>query len=259
MSEIDPIRFRQLNDSNYVEWVLRMEAALIRRSLWSVVNVEVPDAEEKDEETLKKELEKLLKARSASKMAEARAELILRVEGSQLSHMRDKDPRTIWLNLQQVHRAAGFATNLALRRGFLTMKKDSEQSMQAWIGQIKAQSFRMVEAGIEVSELDTILALTMGLPSAYNAVIINFDATPNEQLTLNYVVGRLLNEEIRQRSSDDATENTNALVARRNGTQDSSKITCFFCDKNGHFKSDCLERKAWEQSRETAAAADVIF
>ncbi len=74
-------------------------------------------------------------------MNEARAEIILRLEDSQLSHcLRSDDPRAIWLVLESVHRAAGFATSLALRRRFLTLKKGSE-SMQAWIGKIQALGF----------------------------------------------------------------------------------------------------------------------
>ncbi|KAI0038685.1 hypothetical protein FA95DRAFT_1469218, partial [Auriscalpium vulgare] len=80
------------------------------------------------------ELEKALAKRSASKMAEARSEMILRVEGSQLAHMRSRDPRQVWDSLRMVHRARGFATSLALRRSFLTARKKTTQRMVAWIG-----------------------------------------------------------------------------------------------------------------------------
>ncbi|KAG6825986.1 hypothetical protein H0H92_001614, partial [Tricholoma furcatifolium] len=156
MSAIDltSTRFANLNDSNYAEWVIRMEAILVRRGLWSVINLEVDkvDAEgaEKDASMIAAEKEKLLKKRDATKMAEARAELILRVDDGQLAHMRSQDPLDIWETLGRVHRAAGFATSLALRRKFLTAKKQPEQSMQAWIGQIQAIAFRMEEAGIDI-------------------------------------------------------------------------------------------------------------
>ncbi|KAF9020520.1 hypothetical protein BDZ89DRAFT_885601, partial [Hymenopellis radicata] len=50
-----------------------------------------------------------------SKLAKARAEMILHIEESQIAHMEFRDPREVWRNLESVHRAQGFATSLALR------------------------------------------------------------------------------------------------------------------------------------------------
>lgn len=98
-------------------------------------------------------------------MAEAKAELVLRVEDGQLSHMHSHDPAEVWETLERVHRAAGFATSLSLRCSFLSAKKTKDQPMQAWISQIQNLVFRMEAASITVSEQDRILALTMGLPT----------------------------------------------------------------------------------------------
>ena len=255
---------QRLNDTNYAEWSLRMEAILIRGGLWGMIKPEIDqrkeDGTEKDASTIALELEVALKARTVSKMNEARAEIILRLEDGQLSHcLRSNDPHVIWLVLESVHRAAGFATSLALRRNFLTLKKTPSNTMQAWIGQIQALGFRLEQAGITVSDQDKILALTMGLPSSYDAVIINFDSTPSDQLTLSHVISRLLNEEVRQFSGtqssnpSDAQEEVHdeAMVVRGGGRRggNQSEVVCFFCDKKGHYKSDCPERLAWESSR----------
>jgi hypothetical protein len=266
------VRFARLNNTNYPEWCLRMEAVLVRAGLWNMIKPTVDtlasDGKEKDASTIAAEFEAALKARTKSKMNDARAEIILRLEDGQLSHcLRSDDPRTIWLILESVHRAAGFATSLALRRKFLTLKKGSE-TMQAWIGKIQALGFQLEQAGIAVSDQDKILALTMGLPPSYDAVIINFDSTPTDQLTLNHVISRLLNEEVRQISGDPNAEHPGeaqdeAMAVTQRGVRRAagrlnSKVTCFFCDKKGHYKSDCPERLAWEKAKgkntETAAA-----
>ncbi|KAG5633599.1 hypothetical protein H0H81_006614, partial [Sphagnurus paluster] len=147
------IRFPKLNDANYAEWVVRMEAALVRRGLWSIVRVHVSsfdeDGKEKAASMIAAELEVAKKKRDQTKMDEARAELILSVESGQLSHMRSRDPTEIWETLEHVHRAAGFATSLALHHQFLTAKKLDLQPMQAWISVIQGLAFRMEEAGVE--------------------------------------------------------------------------------------------------------------
>jgi hypothetical protein len=249
--------FERLNDVNYSRWVLRMEAILIRKGLWSVVEVTV-NKTGKDAPTIAKEEDELKGKQDGQKMAEARAEMVLRVEDGQLSHMRAKDPMEIWATLRRVHQAAGFATSLALRRKFLTAKKNNFEAMQAWIGRIRALAFCLEEAGIVVLEQDIILSLTMGLPPSYDAVIINFDSTPPELLTLNHVITRLLNEETRQASnspeatSDTTTDADEAMAvapihrnAARPSRAPSSDVTCFFCDGKGHFKSECPERAEW--------------
>ena len=70
--------------------------------------------------------------------------------------------------------------------------------MQAWIGHIQGLSFHMEQSGVDISNEDKILTLTMGLPLLYDPVIINFDVSPSKLLTLNDVIACLLNEEVHQ-------------------------------------------------------------
>ena len=70
--------------------------------------------------------------------------------------------------------------------------------MQAWIGHIQGLAFHMEQSGVDISNQDKILVLTMGLPLLYNPVIINFDVSPSKLLTLNNVIACFLNEEVHQ-------------------------------------------------------------
>ncbi|THH04488.1 hypothetical protein EW146_g10164 [Bondarzewia mesenterica] len=92
-------RFPKLNDGNYLEWAMMMEAELVRKGLWAVMDILV-DTEGKDEASWKAELQMKMVKRTAQKMAEAHAEMILRVEEGQLSHMRSRDPMKIWGSLR---------------------------------------------------------------------------------------------------------------------------------------------------------------
>ncbi|KAJ7837658.1 hypothetical protein B0H14DRAFT_3459988 [Mycena olivaceomarginata] len=125
----------------------------------------------------------------------------------------------------------------------------------AWIGHIQTLVLRMEHAGIEVTAQDQILALTMGLPRSYDAVIINFDANLPEQLTVNHVIIRMLNEETRQTSSpyapsssDDPRDEAMAAIGAR---RDPASVLCYFYDKRGHYKSDCPQKSAWEMLKRT--------
>lgn len=40
------------------------------------------------------------------------------------------------------------------------------------------------------------------------------------------------------------------------GTTTSADVTCFFCDKKGHYKSECPEKKAWEKTKTKGTSTD---
>ncbi|PBK96259.1 hypothetical protein ARMGADRAFT_868429, partial [Armillaria gallica] len=127
--------------------------------------------------------------------------------------------------------------------------------IQSWVGEIRGQAFTMQMSEIEVSDQDVILALTLGLPSSYDTVIIHFDATPPDQLTIDHIITRLLNDETRQsmnrhHSTQNAATTEEALsVTQRRLRPDASEIVCFFCDQKGHYKDACPEKKLWESHK----------
>lgn len=103
----------KLNDTNYHERNLLIEVLLTRKGLWEYVDgtktmpLGSPNL---------KSVKHFLK-----KQAEARAEIILHVEPSQLLHVRNRDPSAIWADLETVHHARGFTTHITLRRKFLML------------------------------------------------------------------------------------------------------------------------------------------
>ncbi|KAF9791285.1 hypothetical protein BJ322DRAFT_999594 [Thelephora terrestris] len=95
MNEMDSMKFTRLNDSNYVSWSLRMEAELVRKDLWGWVSGEQGMPEAIQEAPAAED--------GTPAWAEARAEIILRVEDSQLSHVTSTNPAEIWDQLKLVH------------------------------------------------------------------------------------------------------------------------------------------------------------
>jgi hypothetical protein len=93
-----------------------MEAYLIKKKLWKVVNVALQTVDGEDAAMIEAVLSALKKKRNNDTIEEAQAELILHAKAGQLSHMYSQDTMEIWLTLQCVCHAAGFATSLALQR-----------------------------------------------------------------------------------------------------------------------------------------------
>ena len=82
------MHFAPLNDSNYTEWSVRMKAHLIQRKLWKVVDIS-------EEGKTAKAFEDELEARNKDVMDEACAEMMLLVEGGQLSHAVPRPQRNL--------------------------------------------------------------------------------------------------------------------------------------------------------------------
>ena len=188
------LHFANLNESNYAEWSLYMRSTLIKKGLWRVI-------EGSESHPLGSPNSKAVKAFDHHQ-AEAHAEIVLRLEPSQLPHTHSTDPYVLWEELQRMHRAQGFATRMSLRRKFNTMTKRADQSMSSWIADVQQAAFHLNEVRYTATDEDKILVLTQGLPPSYDPLIISLDAAiaasgskDDPSVSLEVVKSCLLNEE----------------------------------------------------------------
>jgi hypothetical protein len=239
----ETVRFPQLNHTNYAEWALRMEAILIRGGFWDIIT-----GDERLEKGADGEKEKAFRKRAA----QCRAEIVLRVEDSQLPHMADKSPMVVWNSLAGVHRARGFGSRLQLRRNFITASMKEDQSMESWIGEVRGLANRLKAIDVDVSDEDMIVVLTAGLPPSYTPIVISFDALESTKLTLNFVITRLLNEEGRQAIPSFTSIKTEDLDVNTalNASKFRSDVQCFYCLLKGHYASVCPQKEKDVKAKE---------
>ena len=225
-----------------------MEATLVRADLWDLITGdELLEVNEKDPKKLKD---------FRKRQAACKAEMVLRVDDSQLAHMNSADPKTIWESLAKVHRARGFGSRLQLRRHFITATMDEDQTMESWIGEVRTRARRLESIEVNVSDEDIIVVLTAGLPSSYTPVVISFDAIEPEKLTLDFVITRLLNEEARQagpsivKREEEGNLNAAMRADRVNRTGPGINVQCYYCLEMGHYSSTCPAKLKDNKARE---------
>jgi hypothetical protein len=102
MSLDEKTHFPPLNDGNYMEWSICMEAELVHKGLWDNVQCKV-SVEGKSIQEAEEIVMKWHGKHTQKKMAETCAQIILRDEDSQLAHIQGRDPEILWGNLLQVH------------------------------------------------------------------------------------------------------------------------------------------------------------
>lgn len=127
-------------------------------------------------------------------------------------------------------------------------------------------SYKLEDIGVDISDEDMILALTMGLDNMYNSFIISLDSTPSDQLDVDHVISHMINEEVlceniesqgvlvrtigevsaKGRVKVKKEENV-VMVAAASGP-----ISCWRCRKNGHVKAFCTEKPIRGQDTEGA-------
>jgi hypothetical protein len=108
---------------------------------------------------------------------------------------------------------------------------------------------------VDVSDEDTILALTMGLDKSYDSFIISLNTTSPDQLTLNFVVSCMLNEEVHHTNVEiqgvvmkaKGGEKGEVRVKKEDNVamaamQRDGPTTCWRCRKTGHVKAFCKEK-----------------
>ena len=120
--------------------------------------------------------------------ANAKAELKLYVGLDQLAHCCLPTMKEIWANLERVHQAKGFLTQLSLLCHFHCMHMDQSKPMLAWIGAVWNTTYHILATGYILHDTHVILVLMQGLPSSYKHVAIALDATPVANLTLDFMI-----------------------------------------------------------------------
>ncbi|THH30569.1 hypothetical protein EUX98_g3640 [Antrodiella citrinella] len=159
------LRFDKLNETNYAEWTMLMEALLTRKGLWEIATGDISRPMGSPNSTAIKSY--------VRKAAEARAEIVLHIEPSQLPHVCDPDVTLVWATLKSVHQSRGFGTCMSCRRTFFSMRMDPDILMSRWIAKVRRATFLLQEVGGAVTDEDTIVILTNRLLRSYESIIIS--------------------------------------------------------------------------------------
>lgn len=224
--------FEKLGEENYGDWAWQMKAFLTSKDLWDVVSG-------LEGCPIGSEGSKAVKA-FRKKQRLACAEIILHVDSTQKGNTHDEDPAVVWKALEAAHHARGLSSRMALLRQFFSSVMDADQSVSGWISHVKELVFRLASDGFTVPEAIIIYVLTAGLPhEEFKHFVSSLDNIAQDQLTLDLVVTRLLNEDAGQRAK--ATERPNMVAYSARSIRN---VTCYTCNKKGHYASDCPTRKA---------------
>ncbi|KAH9379334.1 hypothetical protein HPB48_015137 [Haemaphysalis longicornis] len=133
----------------------------------------------------------------------ALAFLFLVVEDNYLDDIGEsKTAREAWTTLEEMHSKFGLLHILQVMRDFFNVRMKKEESMQSYLGRLMELHRKLSSAGHAFTDREVTLVMLMGLPAAYEPLILNLEQD-EEQLCTKVVKTRLLIEEKKRRWQPD--------------------------------------------------------
>lgn len=250
-----------LNGGNYVFWKTKVRAILVRDDLWDVVST--PKPEQVDDAWIRRN-------------NKAMACITLSVEDNQLIHFAHFDNAyDVWQALSRKYERSTFGSRLYLRRKLYSIHYCSG-SMANHVDSIMEVVGLLRGSGKPLEDEKVVAVLLVSLPESYSGLLTALEGRQEADLTIEYVTGKILDEYQRRMENTESSEknqemalqsavlnkgNTNQRTNsnknekdRRVGNKVNKEMrTCFFCNKPGHIKADCISYKRQQQLKSVNA------
>lgn len=229
-------------------WKCKVELLLIKEDSWHTVSMIRPTAPD----------EKWLKADR-----QARATIGLLVEDDQLRHIRDtSSAREAWTALRNYHQKASLTNQVFLFKKICSMKLSENGDMESHLNAMLNSVDQLAALGEALKDKMIIALLLCSLPEPYNTLITALETRSEDELTIELVKGKLLDEDRRRKNAKDHTDERDDKAlkvqskkfVKTTQKQDTKDVTCYFCQKLGHMKKDYRSYKKWKAGKEKEQA-----
>ncbi|XP_065089133.1 uncharacterized protein LOC135710474 [Ochlerotatus camptorhynchus] len=97
-----------------------------------------------------------------------------------------------------------------------------------------------------------VAILFSSLPEEYETLVTALEARPENDLTLDMVKSKLIDEWQKKKQRNDDSDNPEAVLY---ASSKAKKDRCFFCKKLGHQKANCENFRVWKVEKESGAVS----
>lgn len=212
----------RLNNRNYRSWAFKVKMTLMREGTWGFVEPGVAPSPITDV--------------WIEGDAKARATIALLVEDNQHSLIYNKTTaKTTWDTLKAHHQKATLTGKVALLKEICSANYKEGENMEEFLYSMEELYSRLENAGERLSQYMQVAMVLRSLPKAFDALTTALENRSDDDLTMELVRSKLIDESDKLYSGGAAEERA-LKAANANNTE---AIVCFFCGKPGHKKRTC--------------------
>ena len=240
---------QKLNGDNYSIWSQKMELLLIREDLWDVVKENAPTP---------------IDTAWAKKDDRARATIGLLIKDNQLVHIQDAESaKAAWTKLKEHHQKASLSNVIHLYKRVFKLRLPEGGDMEEHVSELLTLINKLTALGEVLKDKLKASLLLSSLPDSYSTLITSLESRCEDDFTLDFVKGRLIDEYRRRKESqgmENCRETALKTVYKKNhqGNREKEQKTCFCCKKDGHFKKDRFKHKTWKAKQQKNDKANKV-
>ena len=253
---MDEKSIKKLNNSNYATWKLKIELLLIKDDLWSVVIDEPVNP---------------VPADFSKKDGQARAVIGLSVDDNQFVHLRGlTTAKAYWDRLKAVHTKSSFTAKVITLKNLCRKTLTENGGMEDHLQEIFNLIDKLSSLGEELKPNLTIALILCSLPDSYTSLINSLEARKEEDLTIDIVREKLLEEFHRRKDTKINNEVALKTNYRKNFSNsnkncqqkgnESSQFVCKHCSQRETIDilKDSLHRAAADRDSFAACSQETI-
>lgn len=172
--------------------------------------------------------------------------IVENLDADQYVHIKgiDDDPLTMVEKLWNYHIVKGLGSLAAIYRKMMHTQKKDDVTIETHIKTIRQYGDLLESLGESISSNLVIACILSSLPTTYKSVATALDGDPQSG-DITYVTARLQNFATSNADSDDENMKSEvaALAAHPYTHCPISEVTCFKCQKRGHYQNMCPENQ----------------
>lgn len=259
-SSAEKYGIRQLDGTNFEIWKFRVENLLDEMELQNVVTETKPLKQRGQTDV--EYLEITTKWEADDK--KARRLLIKLVGDNNIRHIMHKtSAKSMWDALNDIFISKSNTRKVFLKRKLSTLVCKEGRSLEEFFKEFEGVVNDLKSVGVNIDNSDAVLQLLIAMPSSYANVVSAIETLSVEEMTMDRVKTRLLEEELKRKFTELKTEeSTSAYVAgnskkkfsKSKNNQKNEKTSerpknnkrkdegCYVCGDKKHRARDCPKR-----------------
>lgn len=264
-------RVAMFDGHNFVSWKFRMMTLLEEHDLVECIEVEIEDVDElkveDDDSAVVIQQKQKAYAERQKKDKKCKSVIVSRIHDDQLELLHGKSSaKQMWDTLVRIFERKSVAKRMQLNRELFELRHSGGPLQDYFVKYDRLiRLFR--NAGGKIDDVDVVCRLLLSLGSEYDAVVTSIESQPEEQITMEFVKCRLLDEEIKRKSmaasdvcgdqNESAAFSSSGKAAARHISKPKQKRVwkCFGCQKEGHKIANCPDKAKSEKKTVKSSSA----